>query len=392
MFFRGVILALMSRRVRPLLEGVVTASLLIVMLLPWMVSSFCSSGTLFYPFLGEGFRKHSWVVMPHRALNPVETLFGLGKVVRFPQTLVILFGLLAAPLCIQLRRTSAPYRAAQLAGYGSCLLCLILFATAFGRAGMYWRYYYPIGAFANLIAYSVLLRLVPAKGEWRYLRVAIFLVLSGHILFYVPKAVEKSLELPEVIKAAFRGRTRFTTEEIGRYRRLQNSVPPGSPIFSILDWPLLFDLDRNKILYHDMFGAVSPPPGLPLSDEPEALADYLRSLGLRYVACPGRESERAAIDEKVRELNVLDPKADEWTISIDKAEIKLRELIDGLSRRYAALRRPSVDHDRPAFPGRGTGHDDLADGRFPKDRRDGTLRLLSAMVFWAVDLPGGSHR
>jgi hypothetical protein len=336
-FFRGVILALTTRRVRPLLEGVVTAVFLVVLLLPWMVFSFYSSGTFFYPVLGEGFREHSEIVMPHRTLDPVETLRGLVRVVRSPQTLVMLFGLIAASVCIHFRKVSAPYRAAQLAGFGASLVCLILFATAFGRGGMYWRYYYPICAFADLIAYSALLRLVPAKGVWRYPRAAIFLILAGHILFYMPGAVQKSLELPGVVRAGFRGRTRFTPAEIGQYRRLQNSVPPGSPIFSIVDWPLLFDLGRNKIFYHSIFGAISPPPGIPLSGEPKILADYLRSQGLRYVACPGRELLRATIDTKARQRNALDPKADEWMMSQYQAEIRFLELLGELRSRYALL-------------------------------------------------------
>jgi hypothetical protein len=336
-FFRGVILALTTRRVRPLLEGVVTAGFLVVLLLPWMVFSFYSAGTLFYPVLGEGFREHSKIVMPHRTLDPVETLRGLGRVVRSPQTLVMLFGLIAASVGIHFRKVSAPYRAAQLAGFGASLLGLVLFATAFGRAGMYWRYYYPVCAFANLIAYSALLRLVPAKGEWRSPRVAIFLILTGHVLFFMPRAIERSLELPEVMRAAFHGRTRFTTAEVGQYRRLQNSVPPGSPIFSIVDWPLLFDLDRNKIFYHSIFGAISPPPGIPVSGEPEVLADYLRSLDLRYVACPGREALRATIDAKTRQVNALDPNTDEWMISQYQVEIKFLELLGALCPRYALV-------------------------------------------------------
>jgi hypothetical protein len=302
-----------------------------------MVFSFYSSGTYFYPVLGEGFREHSEIVMPHRSLDPVETVRGLGRVVRSPQTLVMLFGLIAATACIHFRKISAPYRAAQLAGFGASLVCLILFATAFGRGGMYWRYYYAICAFADIIAYSALLWLIPAKGGWRYPRVAILLILAGHTLFYMPGAVQKSLELPGVIRAAFRGRTRFTTEEIGQYRRLQNSVPPGSPIFSIVDWPLLFDLERNKIFYHSIFGAISPPPGIPLSGEPKILADYLRSLGLRYVACPGPQALKAAIDAKTRQRDALDPNADGWLMSQYQTEIKFLELLGTLRPCYALL-------------------------------------------------------
>jgi hypothetical protein len=336
-FFRGVLLALTTRRVRPLLEGVVTAGLLVVLLLPWMMFSYYSAGTLFYPVLGAGFTEHSEIVMPHRAMDPVKTLRGLVTVVRSPQTLVMLFGLITASVCVLLRKVSEAYRAAHLAGFGASLVCLILFATAFAKGGMHWRYYYPICAFADLIAYSVLLRLVPTKGAWRYPRMAIFLILAGHILFYMPRAIRSSVELPEVIRAAFQGRTRFTTAQIGQYRQLQNSVPAGRPIFSIVDWPLLFDLNRNKFYYHSIFGAISPPPGIPLRGDPKLLADYLRSLGLRYVACPSREVLRVTIATRTEQRNSIDPIADKWMMSQYQTEITFLELIYAMCPRYASL-------------------------------------------------------
>jgi hypothetical protein len=336
-FFRGLILAVTTRRVRPLLEGVVTAVFLIVMLLPWMVFSSYSSGTLLYPVLGEGFRKHSLNLMPHRTMTPRGTFVGLGRAVQSPQTLVMLFGLTASSICILFRKLSDPYRAAQLAGFGSSLFCLFLFTAAFGWMGHYWRYFYAIEAFADLIAYSALLRLVPAKGVWRYLRIGIFVILSGHILVYGSKAVQNSIELPEVIRAAFSGRTRFTIEERDRYRRLQDFTPPGSPIFSIVDWPLLFDLGRNKFFYHHPYGNISPPPGIPLAGEPEDIADYLRSLGLRYVACYGHESLREQIAESTRQFHATETNLaiDEWFVSIQRARLKFIGSLDKLSRRYA---------------------------------------------------------
>jgi hypothetical protein len=338
-FFRGLILALTTRRVRPLLEGVVTAVFLLVMLLPWMVSSSYSSGSVYYPFLGEGFRANSPIVMPQRALVPARTLAAVAHVARSPQTLVILFGLVAASFCTLVRKTAAPFRSTQLAVYAMSLFCLILFATAFERMGHYWRYYYQIGAFATLTAYSALFRLVPAKDRWRYLRAAIYLLVCGSILFYGIKAVKQSVELPETILAAFRGRTRFTTEEIDQYRRLQDSTPPGAPIFSILDWPLKFDSRRNKIYYHDPIASVSPPPGIPLVGEPADLVDYFRPLGIRYIACPGHQrlTERAA--ELAAALHILETRAevDEWLVSQWKSEISFSELLEKVSRHYTLL-------------------------------------------------------
>jgi hypothetical protein len=337
-FFRGLILAMTTRRVRPLLLGVVTAMFLIVMLLPWMVSASYSSGSILYPVLGEGFREHSLIVDSHQTMSLRSTTKALAKVCRSPQMPVMVFGLLASCLCLTLRKTSAPYRAAQLAAVMSCLLCLILFAAAFRAGGEFWRYYYAIGAFANLIAYSALLRLLPRQGKWRYLRWLILFILAGYVLVYGPRAIQRSVELPGVIRAAWNGRTRFTAEEAGQYRRLQNSVAAGPPIFSILEWPVLFDLGRNKIYYHDNCGSISPPPGIPMTGEPEALADYLRHLGLRYVAFLGREPLRAMIDGRIRASQIVIIKAgsdiNESVVSGEKAAHRFLESFEELAQRY----------------------------------------------------------
>ena len=102
-------------------------------------------------------------------------------------------------------------------------------------------------------------------------------------------AVHKSTGLADSIAGALAGRTRFSREQVDQYRRIQAAVPPSTRFFCFLDWPLLFDLTRNDIFYPDNIGEVSPLPGMPLSGQPEEFADYLRSAGVRYVACPTPE-------------------------------------------------------------------------------------------------------
>ncbi len=66
------------------------------------------------------------------------------------------------------------------------------------------------------------------------------------------------------------------------YARLQDSIPAGAPIATLVDDYDRFDFRRNQIETLDMIGAMSPPPGLPLFDGGEAVADYLVKLGYRY--------------------------------------------------------------------------------------------------------------
>jgi len=51
-----------------------------------------------------------------------------------------------------------------------------------------------------------------------------------------------------------------------------------------MDYPFLFDFVRNRILLEDIPGLASPAPGQPFFAGAEALASYLVSNGVGYVA------------------------------------------------------------------------------------------------------------
>jgi hypothetical protein len=68
------------------------------------------------------------------------------------------------------------------------------------------------------------------------------------------------------------------------YITLQQSIPAGEAWLSRLEFPFLSDFRRNLILIADWPGNASLPPGMPLNQGSDALADYLLSQSIRYVA------------------------------------------------------------------------------------------------------------
>jgi len=66
-------------------------------------------------------------------------------------------------------------------------------------------------------------------------------------------------------------------------RRVQEAVPAGERLLAMIERPYLFDFKRNRVVLLDQTGAVSPPPGIPLSSG-EAMAGYLVGQGIRYFA------------------------------------------------------------------------------------------------------------
>jgi hypothetical protein len=66
--------------------------------------------------------------------------------------------------------------------------------------------------------------------------------------------------------------------------RLQSSVPAGAPLLVMVGDAYRLDFRRNPIEILDVPGIVSPDEGIPAFQGPDALADYLRAHGLRYIA------------------------------------------------------------------------------------------------------------
>jgi len=67
------------------------------------------------------------------------------------------------------------------------------------------------------------------------------------------------------------------------YKDLQKRVPSGEKIFAIVDAPYLLDYGRNQISNVDCIGNASPAPEMPFLNGQNALKEYLKTLGFRYI-------------------------------------------------------------------------------------------------------------
>jgi hypothetical protein len=72
-------------------------------------------------------------------------------------------------------------------------------------------------------------------------------------------------------------------EDFKQDSRFQNVVPEKEVILSRLAKPFLLDFKRNQILNIDYING-GPPPGIPFFKGSDALAEYLRSKGIKYVS------------------------------------------------------------------------------------------------------------
>ena len=91
---------------------------------------------------------------------------------------------------------------------------------------------------------------------------------------------EQFVSIPEQIKEV---KPFFDPNLKKAYEGLQNLVPPGVKILTMVDASYWLDFKRNTIYSINAVGSSSPPPGMPFQEGPHALANYLKGLGIRYV-------------------------------------------------------------------------------------------------------------
>ena len=75
-------------------------------------------------------------------------------------------------------------------------------------------------------------------------------------------------------------------EELHRepYEVAQALLPADARLLSITERPYLFRFDRQVVHTLEFLGVISPAPGMPFFQGPEALASYLRDLGYTHLA------------------------------------------------------------------------------------------------------------
>jgi hypothetical protein len=273
-------------------ELVGTAVLTVAFTLPWMISMHQSSGTFLYPLLGRGFHQSAYKdsMCPYCWLTASTVLKLLVK--HLTDVFSVAVGTLGV-FYLASRRREIKGREAILS---------LLLGAAFGHvvvtlaaAESFSRYSYPflLAATLILITEAASPPEEPGQGNWQasgpIVAVAVLLFLTGSTW-----DASKTLyaECLDSAREGLRHKSLVSKQDVEAYETLQQSVPPGEALLEKLDKPFLLDFKRNTVLVLD-WAAASPPPGMPYSRGSEALARYLSSQSIRYVAYSyGGEAER----------------------------------------------------------------------------------------------------
>ncbi len=279
------------RRARAVGEMLLVAILVGLFLLPWMISMLQSSGTMLYPLLGRGFHGSVYgsFSLPTDGLTAARAVELVGKCVTDPYVISLIMLGIAIPFCGP--QWHGPLRPAMSFPISALAGTFIITIASGGNSSV--RFFLPF-----VVATIIPMMTVPfaatvfADRRWtrgRLVALAGVLVSSALITgswltrpLYSPAAHlsrcvwnlrASSADLPLIPQS-----------DIDRHAAMQQSIPAGETLFARLATPFLLDVARNPLMIVDIPGGASPPPGMPFYQGGEALADYLQSMSIRYVA------------------------------------------------------------------------------------------------------------
>jgi hypothetical protein len=264
------------------MEAAQTAALLVLFLAPWWGMSLRWCGTFLFPFVRGNFNADYAYFQPYTRFEKLHTLWAHVTYCLPVKGLPLI---LVAALVARRRERPVALSSFALAAFAG--FALLIEAYPDGNPPDMSRYHFGF-TFAALLAIA-LETTAGGHGNGRartestaalaLVVAALALQIYGdreatmHTFDKALSAIEPDIETP----AGWTPR-----QPDANYKKLQDAIPEGEPIAVMVDEFGNFDFERNRIESLDMVGAISPRPGLPLHEGPDAVADYLASQGYRY--------------------------------------------------------------------------------------------------------------
>ena len=265
-------------RLMPLIQtGVLTFALLI----PLMIVSWESSRTPMFPFL-KGYFVEKYIYFDSGQGFLTDARIALD----FMASLEI--GVMLAGLVLAVLLSGEARKLAICVAFSALLMVFLSTARTSGTAKSWlmdlYRYSFPFAAYG---LYWVLAKWVENKPSEKWFRhpalagVALVVFWSAQLVPTV-KEVQTQWQVLGKLGEGFK----FQVAQLEPfYKQLQEKVPRGERIFTVVDAPYLLDYKRNTIHNVDMIGFATVPPGMPFGKGSAALKDYLTGLGYKYALC-----------------------------------------------------------------------------------------------------------
>jgi hypothetical protein len=319
-------------------DALITLSSAMVFLIPWMVASFYSHGTLFYPILGKGFSNSDG--------------FGIVSLAEYQNAVgefLPLYGLMLS-IWLLVYVHSADRR---LRVFTSVLVFCVIGSTlliAITPAGMF-RYNFVILATPSAFLLTLYLgqatlnmpkRALVSTALWLRALLIIAVLASGIMMTLETKRLGRHFFNDGLYKRLLTVNSQVLEDkdfrspnfplEQERHQKLQNAVPAGEILLTQVNAPLLLNFKRNPILIMDYPGSVGPKPGFPFNADAEVIAQYLRDQNIRYLAHSYKDWESHRFDPYF--INYCLNASGQWGRTMATRQLHVNEKMLELAYRY----------------------------------------------------------
>ncbi len=273
-----------SSKREAIVDGIVWYMAAGVAILPWLLDSYRWTGT-FLPESLAAYYADASRVAGFQAVTGWRFLIGhLKELPLLPYTYVTI---LAGLLLVQRSRARVPDALWSLLTAAAIGTTGVLVAIA-GAVNDVYRYMYAFVMSALLVALIQAIAALAASGATGRTKRFALLGVSVATVVLVLSTARQGWDLYSynlsTVRRALRGEQLIAPALAAKYQNLQHALPEKAVLLEHMDYPFLFDFRRNPILLDDHPGSASLAPGQPFFAGAEALASYLVSNGIRYVA------------------------------------------------------------------------------------------------------------
>jgi hypothetical protein len=312
-----------TNRQQAIYEFLISSILTFIFLLPWMISMYQSSGTLLYPILGKGYHGsvYGTFLSPSSDLTffkAIQILIATITWVYFVALIVLGFACLASLSKRVERRGLIPSLIIS-AGLGTLIITLSIGGDPNGFDRYPFPFIYPaifillINACTN--QKDVDKNKFSASSSLLIAMLVVGLLIGGSDAISQANWKRYSNLLIGNIRVGLSNKPLVSVQEVERYAKMQQSIPQSVAILTRLEKPFIMNFKRNEIFIADWPGGASLPPGMPFFRGGEALADYLVSKSIDYVAYS--YAKEASIPRQDF-LGLLKPNLPPWTRTVVK--------------------------------------------------------------------------
>jgi hypothetical protein len=291
--FLGPFVFLLDRRIRytdGLQQGIKVATVSLILVSPWMLAMYQSSGTFLFPLLGQGTHTNwnqgaallsirlqdiNWIYIRHVLYLTLTMAISIGGILFFG------LGFLKYKQALKDINPAAvsAFLAAMLA-----TLCLSFVSLAL------FRYSYPFSfaAFIFLVTEALSNKTYAAttsvihdtnRNQNRYLLAWLTITIYMGVI-WTGGLNHLSNKINRI--------SNFTVDTLQTFPRsiietAQNTTLPKSSILAVLSHPYLMEFSRNHVFVIDHAGSAGPDHGLPIYGTADELSVYLRKQKIDYL-------------------------------------------------------------------------------------------------------------